>query len=204
MGRRSGTGTVGRVPNLSQRAGTSAPAPRFAGFRSAGVAFIVALLVGCGSDGSYTVGWRFFVTPDATAADDPTEPASAACGRHGVDAILVTAVSADGGRHQTTALCTDGEMTDGLGTGQWQFTLSQLDIHGQTVPLPDGAVDPERSATVEEEKTALLEPEVVFIPRPACTDGIDNDRDGLVDLDDADCGGQPAGNSEAPAAAAAR
>jgi hypothetical protein len=95
-------------------------------------------------------------------------------------------------------------MTDGLGTGQWQFTLSQLDVDGQTIPPPEGAADPERSATIAGEQTASLEPVVVFIPRRACADGIDNDHDGLVDLDDVDCGGDAAGNSEAPAPAAAR
>ena len=72
------------------------------------------------------------------------------------------------------------------------------------IPPPDGAADPERSATIEGDKTASVEPVVVFIPQRACADGIDNDSDGLVDLDDPDCGGDAAGNSEAPAPAAAR
>jgi hypothetical protein len=178
---------------------------RFAVCRSAGFALVLGLLAGCGSDGSYTVSWQFFTTADATADGDPMEPAAAACGKHGVDAILVSAVSADGGRHQTTALCAAGQLADGIGAGQWQFTFSQLDVRGAVIPLPEGAADPERSATVAEGgEPAKLEPDVVFIPQPACGDGVDNDRDGRIDLDDPDCGGDAAGKSEAPAPAAAQ
>lgn len=178
---------------------------RFAVGRFAGVALAAAsLTAACGSDGGYTVSWQFFASADATVEGDPTEAASAACGAHGIDAILVTAVNADGEGHQTTGLCTAGTLIDGLATGPWQFTLQQLDVRGVPIPPPEGTPDPERSATIVGGETAMLEPVVTFAPRRACADRIDNDRDGRVDLDDLDCGGDPAGDSEAPLAAAAR
>src|SRR5262245_50900265 len=118
----------------------------FAVCRSAGFALVVALLVGCSSDGSYTAAWRFFVSPDAIGDADDTEPATAACGKHGVDAILVNAVSAGGERHQTTALCTAGGLANGIGAAEWQFTFVQLDVRGQVIPPPDGVEDPVRTA----------------------------------------------------------
>jgi hypothetical protein len=204
MWRPSDRGTRGWVPNLPRagRTGNARPPARRALGRSAGFAFVVALLAGCGSDGRYAASWRFFATPDATAEGDPTESAAAACGAHGVDAILVSGVSAGGDRHQTTALCAAGQLTDGVGPGDWQFTFTQLDVHGNPISLPGGAADPELTGSVQEEKTADLGA-VTLIPRPACRDGIDNDRDGRVDLDDSDCGGSPDANSEGPETAAA-
>jgi len=60
---------------------------------SAGLFAVLALCAGCGSDGNYQVTWNFFASPDAQG--DPVE-AFAACGAHGVDAIQVVAVNADG------------------------------------------------------------------------------------------------------------
>jgi hypothetical protein len=177
----------------------------FAVVRFAGLALAVALLTAaCGTDGGYTVSWQFFASADATAEGDLTVEPSAACGPHGIDAILVTAVNADGAGHQTTGLCTAGTLIDGLATGQWQFRFQQIDFRGELIPPPDGLSDPERSATIAEGAPAMLDPIVTFAPRRACADGMDNDRDGRVDLDDPDCGGDPAGDSEAPLPAAAR
>jgi hypothetical protein len=154
-----------------------------------------ALCAGCGSDGTYMASWAFFAKPGATAQDDPKQPATAACGAHGVDAILVSAVNAGGDRHETTALCTRGVMSDGLGTGQWQFTFRQLDARGDVIPLPEGMADPQRSGEIKSGEPTDLG-EVIFAPRPACADGVDNDRDGRVDLSDPDCGDDPDRDSE--------
>jgi hypothetical protein len=35
---------------------------------------------------------------------------------------------------------------------------------------------------------------VTFVPQPECSDGVDNDHDGRVDLDDPACAGDPGGN----------
>lgn len=158
------------------------------------------LAAGCGSDGAYTVSWNFFASFMATAEGDPTQDAAAACGAHGVDAILVTGVSSGGDRHQTTGVCAQGTLTHGIGKGQWQLTLSQLDVRGDSVPLPYGVSDPQVSVEVAEGKTAVASPDIVtLVPRPACADGVDNDHDGRVDLDDPDCGGDPTHDSEAAA-----
>ena len=149
------------------------------------ILFVVAALCGgCGSDGNYQVTWNFFASPDAQG--EPVE-AFAACGAHGVDAIQVSAVSADGDKHQDTGLCTQGQLAAGLGLGDWQFTFSQVDGKGDVIPLPDGMSDPVASAKVEKNTTAEL-PRITFVPRPACNDEIDNDLDGRVDLDDPTAG----------------
>jgi hypothetical protein len=161
-----------------------------------------ALCVGCGSDGTYMASWKFFTTPDATAEGDPTQEATVACGAHGVDAIQVSAVSSGGDHHQTTALCTRGVMSDGLGTGQWQFTFRQLDARGDVIPLPEGMSDPQRSGEIKSSEPTDLGT-VVFARRPACADGVDNDRDGRIDLNDPDCGDDPKRDSESADTAAA-
>lgn len=172
---------------------------------SAILSVVAALGAGCGSDGNYQVTWRFFASPTATAAEDPVKDAFAVCGAHGVDAIQVSAVSSGGDKHQATGLCTQGQLAAGIGLGQWQFTFHQVDAKGDVIviPFPEGMSDPQRSAEVESNKTSELEV-VTFVPQAACTDGIDNDLDGRVDLDDPDCGGDPTYDSESTPRAAAR
>jgi len=159
---------------------------------SASLFAVLALCAGCGSDGNYQVTWNFFASPDAQG--DPVE-AFAACGAHGVDAIQVVAVNADGDRHQDTGLCTQGQLAAGLGLGQWQFTFFQVDGKGNVIPPPPDMSDPQASAEIEENKTAELDV-ITFVPRPACADGIDNDLDGRVDLDDPGCEGASSRDSE--------
>jgi hypothetical protein len=159
------------------------------------LSLVAALCGGCGSDGNYQVTWNFFASPGAIAANDLTEDASSACGAHGVDAIRVSAVNPDGDRHETTGLCTQGQLAAGIGLGEWQFTFYQLDGKGDVIPPPEGVSDPQSSAKVESKATADLAP-VTFVPRPACADEVDNDHDGRVDLDDPGCAGDPARDSE--------
>jgi hypothetical protein len=39
-----------------------------------------------------------------------------------------------------------------------------------------------------------------LVPRPACSDTVDNDLDGRIDLADPDCQNNPEGSSESPSA----
>jgi len=48
------------------------------------------------------------------------------------------------------------------------------------------------AAVIAEDATVDVDPPtVVLTPRPVCMDGVDNDRDGRVDLDDMTCAIDP-------------
>jgi hypothetical protein len=151
---------------------------------------------GCAKTGGYSVSWSFAAEGDAHAA----------CGAHGVDGIRVTGASTEGDGDDVTALCADGQLTRGVPVGTWTFMFHQLDVRGReivvtqldaygkpvldannqptTVPNPTAAADIGQDATVQLEA-------VMFVARPACSDGVDNDPDGRVDLDDPECGNDP-------------
>jgi hypothetical protein len=150
---------------------------------------------GCTDEGSYELKWVF-------AGDD--EPVSAGCGAHGVDSIRVTGTSTEGDGESVTALCTDGQLAHTVAVGTWTFAVHQLDVRGTPIVVyqldadgqpvldannnPVPVPDPTATAAIAEDATVPVDPApVVLTPRPECSDGIDNDRDGRVDLDDLDC-----------------
>jgi len=139
---------------------------------------------GCTDHGSYHVGWNF-------GAD---APAGIGCGHHGVDSIRVTGTSTQGDSDDIITLCAPGDLTHEVPVGDWTLTLHQLDVRGRPIvpnddqgqPVPD----PTATVTVLKDKPTDTDPSAVTLaPRPACSDGIDNDCDGRVDLDDDDCTG---------------
>lgn len=140
---------------------------------------------GCTDQGSYRVTWTF---------DGEVTAAGAACGLHGVDTIHVTGASAQGDGEDVIALCAPGEFTHEVPVGDWTFTVHQLDVRGRPiVPTDaDGQPVPDPTATATIKKDEVLDPPlaVVLTPRPECSDGVDNDGDGRIDLDDADCLGE--------------
>lgn len=162
------------------------------------IAFLAGglLVAGCTDHGSYKVSWTF--TGGQAASDG--------CGAHGVDAIRVTGASVEGAGEDVVTLCADGAFTHGVPTGNWTFTIHQLDVRGGPISVPqlddqgqpvlDGngyptfVPDPTATATIAKDATVELDPAmVVLTPRPECSDGVDNDRDGRIDLDDPDCAG---------------
>jgi hypothetical protein len=149
-------------------------------------------LAGCTPTGSYQVSWNFFARADGTGGPIG---AGNACGQHGVDAILVTGMSGGNGSSQI-GLCTTrppsgtpnlGSVTPGwlsgsVATGDWSFKIDPLDVHGTV--LPGGVTT--ATMTVSDGMATTF-PTVTLTPRPECSDGIDNDADGLVDGDDPGC-----------------
>jgi hypothetical protein len=149
-------------------------------------------LAGCTPTGTYQVSWNFFARADGTGGP---ESAGDGCGLHGVDAILVTGTSGGNGSSKI-GLCTSrppsgtpnlgdvipGWLSGSVATGDWSFTITPLDVHG--TQLTGGA--PTASLTVSDGMTTAF-PTVTLTPRPECSDGIDNDGDGLVDGDDPGC-----------------
>lgn len=55
------------------------------------------------------------------------------------------------------------------------------------VVVPEGSSTDATDATVVEEGSTATLPELVLVPPQQCVDGIDNDRDGLVDVSDPSC-----------------
>jgi hypothetical protein len=153
------------------------------------------LVAGCADHGSYRVSWSF---------TDKSAPAG--CGAHGVDAIRVTGASTQGDGEDVVTLCAIGSFTHSVPIGNWTFTIHQLDAHGRPIDVPqlddqgqpvldaNGyptlVPDPTATATVATDALVDLDPAMVALtPRPECSDGVDNDCDGRIDLDDPQCAG---------------
>ncbi len=153
---------------------------------------------GCHQDGSLQVSWAF---TDATAADG--------CGQHGVDSVLVTAGDTGSDSDQVQALCAPGVVTRAVPAGTWTVTVLALDAQGNLIQAPAG-VDPKTNVAqaaiimngqtgdlvVADDSPPVAVPPFTFMPLPACMDGVDNDGDGRVDLDDPDCANDPYGPHE--------
>jgi hypothetical protein len=164
---------------------------------------------GCADHGSYHVSWYF-------TGEDTTVPGfKPACGAHGVDSIRVTGKNTGGDADTFVALCTAGELTQTVQVGSWTFQVHQVDVRGGPIAPPmldaNGQVvvddarnpiptpDPTATADVSKDVTVQLDPNPVELAvRPACSDGVDNDGDHRVDLDDPDCMGNSNTTTESP------
>jgi hypothetical protein len=145
----------------------------------------LASAAGCTDHGSYQASWTFV----------GNEAAGTGCGLHGVDTIHVTGASTAGDGEDLIAVCAPGGLTHEVPVGDWTFTFHQLDVRGREIVPTDAQGQPvpapTATATVVKDKTIDPPLPVELTPRPECSDGIDNDTDGRVDLDDADCAGDP-------------
>jgi hypothetical protein len=149
------------------------------------------LAAGCGDYGSYHLIWEF---EDGSA--------QAGCGLHGVDSIRVTGTNDQGDGDDATTLCAAGKFVHSVPVGTWTLTVRQIDVRGLPIPLVDAQgyplPDPTRMVAVAKDVETVVEPSrpVVLAVRPACSDRIDNDGDGRVDLDDPECGGSSSTTTE--------
>ena len=149
------------------------------------VAAVAALgAAGCQKTGGYTISWHF-----------ATETAPAGCGAHGVDTILVTGASMEGDGESVAAVCADQTLTHGVPVGTWTFMVHQLDVQGREILADQNPTTP--ATTIGQDQTAIFD-SVMLASRPLCSDGVDNDGDGRVDLDDPDCKNDLNGASEEP------
>jgi hypothetical protein len=174
---------------------------RFARFVCLGLGAAGALAAaGCTPTGHYQVSWNFFPNADGTGTP---ESAANACGLHGVDAVFIQGTSGGNGATEI-ALCTSpglapdgtevwGQVTGTVATGDWTFTIQQMDVRGTRF----GATETTATMTVSQGATAVF-PTVTLTPRPECSDGVDNDHDGLVDLDDPGCANFDTQNPDDP------
>jgi hypothetical protein len=147
-------------------------------------------IAGCADHGSYTLSWQFA----------GGEPPSSGCGKHGVDSIHVTGTSTGGDSETATALCATGELSHSIPVGTWTFAVSQIDVRGVPIDPADAQAQPSpapASAVVDKDADVRAQPDPVDLtPRPTCRDGIDNNGDGRVDLDDPECNGDENANAE--------
>jgi hypothetical protein len=146
----------------------------------------VLAVASCSQNGSYRLSWIFAV--DATAVPEST---STGCGRHYVDSIWATGTDDAGDAQQIVALCTPGWVTANAPPGTWSFSVQMLDAQGAVIMVPTQTTSAE-PITADGPQAQFS---VTLVP-PACSDGIDNDGDGLVDLADPDCKGDPDGTHE--------
>jgi hypothetical protein len=151
--------------------------------RRAVVAAVAALSAGaCSQSGTYKMTWSFVTGEDAASG----------CGAHGVQAVRITGVTDAGSSDEIVAPCSAGELTRGVSPGNWTLTAHMLD--GRNRPLGADAPADQGPVTIGDGTTTDLT--AVFTPLPECGDGVDNDRDGRVDLDDPDCHCDATGLSE--------
>jgi hypothetical protein len=156
---------------------------------------------GCKQDGAYQLSWTFA----------PDEPVTALkCAQRGVFSVRVSAISADS--VDTVAVpCAPGLLKRAIAPSTWSFEVRALDSDGKYRPdllvgrLP-GLMDPltaKLAATeIADGQTAILA--VQLNPLPECADGVDNNGDGRVDIDDPACAGKVDGAHEGTAAEAAK
>ncbi len=156
-----------------------------------------AVLGGCSNSGSYTLRWQF---ADQFESGD--------CGRVGVSGIQIAATRSDGSQSTIAVPCALGFYDGSLDQGSWTLSLVALDASGKpkepapgcqpTVPPGTTVLRGQTASPVEihaGEQAAPIQP-VFLPPLPQCCDGVDNDRDGRVDLDDSDCADDPNGTAE--------
>jgi hypothetical protein len=144
-----------------------------------------ALGGGCNNNGSYRINWQFA---------DSFQPGD--CGRVGVQGIAITATKADNSQSLVSVPCGLGFYDGSLAEGTWTLGLVALDATGQDKAPADsgllrGQTDTASPVEIHAGEHAALIPPVTLAPLPQCRDGVDNDLDGRVDLDDADCAGNP-------------
>jgi hypothetical protein len=138
---------------------------------------LALLCAACGSNGSYELHW--------TLGCPSCQIASAHdCSRVGLDTVLVVAKQ---GSDETRAVfpcysTTGGPKGKGPGLADGLTTLlvSGLTAGGQTT---SGPVSVEVTIPAE----GFVSAEANLPVPPACNDGVDNDGDGLVDLQDSGC-----------------
>ncbi len=150
------------------------------------LALACSALAACRPGGSFQVSWHFADQAQGalfTARD---------CGLHGVESFNVTASSDGGDSSGFRVLCGPGSESHEVPPGRWIVALEALDA-GNHGPRPDEDPHVLRGSSAAFDVVADAPPvavSVVVIPRDSCHDGVDNDGDGAVDLDDSDCRGE--------------
>jgi hypothetical protein len=145
----------------------------------------------CGSGGSVAVTWHLDGEPDELSPET--------CALHGIDGVRLS-LRPLGGQQVAYEIypCFDGGGEIGAAPGSYLLLVEGLGLRGQGFRDPTSGAPAVRAETqvtvVAGDATPVA---VTLVPNPECSDGADNDRDGYVDLYDADCQA-PTGTSEGP------
>jgi hypothetical protein len=148
---------------------------------------------GCKHDGAYQLSWTFA----------PDEPVTALkCAQRGVFSLRISAISAD--TVDTVAVpCAPGLLKRSIAANSWSFEVRALDSDGKYRPelladLLPGLMDPlsAKIAATEVADGETVTLAVQLNPLPECADGVDNNGDGRVDIDDPACAGKLDGARE--------
>ena len=147
---------------------------------------------GCSPSGSFTLSW-------AIAGESRSD--AFGCASHGIDGIQVQALHASSRDPADLVVfpCAPHFAEHKMAAGDYVLQVTPINARGDrlTDPTTGVAVAPvEVAVKVPGDGTVMPDP-VTLTPNPACSDGVDNDRDGLVDLADPDCS-DALGISEAP------
>lgn len=139
---------------------------------------------GCGGTSSYELHWKIRCDEQA---DGCLVRNARDCSAAGIGAVEVGVVSNGGtkGRSFVTFPCfsaASGPAGRGpdLGAGRYQLRVTPLSLSGQPVGTTD-------SVSVDVPDEGYKRVDIVLAHPAQCSDGIDNDDDGLVDLFDPGC-----------------
>lgn len=148
-----------------------------------GALLLCAALAACEGHGEARISWSFTDGPVEGAAD---------CSRRGVDKIVITFQDDLGVPVRIFERpCGRGDSeTVTVPTGTYQVHVQAFGPSG--LPFRDPFTDELTLVEiltdfVVKDRKAVTEGAVVFTPNAPCADGVDNDRDGLVDADDPGC-----------------
>ena len=134
------------------------------------------LLFACGEEGSYELSW----TIGGQAVESVRD-----CSARGLDSVEVEARRGTGGSRTSVFACYSpdrGAVGAGPGLEPGPISLTVYGLTASALRITDPV-----TTTVDIPESGLS-PVVVDIPEPPqCRDGVDNDRDGLVDLLDTGC-----------------
>lgn len=158
-------------------------------------ALVASAAAGCGNDGTIDFTWTFEGGQAASALS---------CAERGVFSIWVTGHSTDGQGDTTEAACAAGMLKQSVPASTWSFTLLGLDRNGcyrgarQTADTVCRPTDGLGALSATSDPIAIAKDQTsrfaaTFVPLPSCDDGVDNNGDGRVDLDDPLCQRDPNG-----------
>jgi hypothetical protein len=145
---------------------------------------LLATAGGCGDSGSYELSWT--IGCGGGGGPGCAIQSVRQCSEVGIDAVSVLA-TADSEQETTVFPCFSSEMGasgrgPGLPEGPASLAVSGINPGGEVISGPT-------TVTVQIPGDGYA-PVLADLPRPpACSDSMDNDRDGLVDLADPSCNG---------------
>jgi hypothetical protein len=146
---------------------------------------LTVLLAGCGSKGSYALRWTIGCSDSTSAKCQVAKTKD--CSQVGLDSIEAVASVENKNQSELSVFpcftIGDGPLGRGpeLDVGLVDLSVSGLSAGGQVLT---GPVD---VTAVSIPETGFVEVWVTLPTPPACSDGVDNDGDGLVDMMDPDC-----------------